>query len=196
MQDKKVQIVTMSDLVKVQDTPQFNWYTCWTPLGADSTPDKLIKEGLKQPNPIKISFKKNSKDSNSKEITGQVAPDQALFGVEYFLAYTLPDFKSKILTRLSDTQKANGPLLFNLMVQCFQGIGLTEWTSVIAKQCPNNADRTKANFDKCIRDSLEAVAGFLNIGDQLILWLHTSKKPTLMPMHEFMRHQVQPLSYL
>jgi hypothetical protein len=67
----------MSDFVNAQNTPQFNWYNCWTSLGADGTPDKLIKEGLKQPDQIKISFKKNSKDLNSKEITGHVAPDQA-----------------------------------------------------------------------------------------------------------------------
>ncbi len=65
----------MSDLVKLQNMPQFNWYTCLTSLGANGTPDKLIEEGLKQPNQIKISFENNSKDSNSKEITGQVAPD-------------------------------------------------------------------------------------------------------------------------
>ncbi len=87
----------MLDLIKAQNTPQFNWYTRWMSLGANGTPDKLIKEGLKQPNQIKISFEKNSKDSNSKEITGHVAPDQAQFGTEYFLAYTLPNFKSKIL---------------------------------------------------------------------------------------------------
>ncbi len=110
----------MSDLVRVQNTPQFNWYTCWTSLGADGTPDKLIEEGLKQPNWIKISFEKNSKDSNSKEITGQVAPDQALFCAEYFLTYTLPNFKLKILTRLSDAQKANGPLLFDQWVSAFK----------------------------------------------------------------------------
>jgi hypothetical protein len=50
LQDKKVQIVTMSDLVKAQNTPQLNWYTQWTLLGANGMPDKLIKEGLKQPN--------------------------------------------------------------------------------------------------------------------------------------------------
>jgi hypothetical protein len=177
----------MSGLVKEQSTLQFNWYTCWTSLGADGTPDKLIKEGLKQPNCIKISFKKNSKDLNSRKITNQVALDQALVGAEYFLAYMLSNFKSKILTQLSDAQKADGPLLFNLMGQCFQGVGLTELTSVITKQCPNNADHTKANFDECIRDYLEAISEFPNIGNQLICWLRTSKKPTLMPMHEFMR---------
>ncbi len=83
-----MQIVTVSDLAKAQNTPQFNWCTRWTSLGANCTPDKLIKEGLKQPDQIKISFEKNSKDLSHKEITGQVAPDQALFGAEYFLAYT------------------------------------------------------------------------------------------------------------
>ncbi len=62
----------MSNLVKVQNTPQFNWYTRWTSLGADGTLDKLIKEGLKQPDQIKVSFKKET-----KEITGHVALNQA-----------------------------------------------------------------------------------------------------------------------
>ncbi len=55
-------------------------------------PNKLIKEGLKQPDQIKISFKKVSKD-----ITGNVVPNQARFGPKYFLAFMLPDFKSKDL---------------------------------------------------------------------------------------------------
>jgi hypothetical protein len=108
----------------------------------------------------------------------------------------LPDSKSKILTRLSAEQKDDGPLLFNLMGQCFQDVGLTEWTSIIAKQCPDNTDRTKANFDECIKDYLKAVAGFPNVGNQLICWLCTAKKPTLMSMHKFMWHRVQLLSYL
>jgi hypothetical protein len=153
-------------------------------------PDKLIKEGLKQPNQIKVSFEKGT-----KEITGHVAPDQAWFGAEYFLAYMLPNIKSKILTWLSDLQKDNGPLLFSLLGQCFQDIGLTEWTSVVTKRCLENADRTKANFDECIRDYLEAIAWFPNIGNQLICWLCTAI-PALMLMHEFTRHWVQLLSYL
>jgi hypothetical protein len=181
----------MLDLIKAQNTPQFDWYTRWTALGANGMPDKLIEEGLKQPDQIKVSFKKGT-----KEITGHVAPDQAWFGAEYFLAYTLPNFKSKILTWLLISQKYNGPLLFSLLGQCFQDVGLTEWTSIVAKQCPSNADPTKANFNECIRDYLEAIAGFPNIGNQLVCWLCTSKKSALMPMHKFMQHQVQLLSYL
>jgi hypothetical protein len=82
------------------------------------------------------------------------------------------------------------------MGQCFQDVGLTKWTRVIAKQCPEDADRTKEKFNKCIRDYLEAIAGFPNIGNQLICWLCMTKKPALMPMHEFMRPRVQFLSYL
>jgi hypothetical protein len=114
-------------------------------------------------------------------------PDQAQLSAEYFLAYTLPNFKSKILTRLLAEQKDDGPLLFDLMGQCFQGIGLTEWTSVNAKQSPKDADCTKANFVRCIMDYLEAIVGFPNVGNQLIRWLCTAKKPSLMPMHKFMR---------
>jgi hypothetical protein len=62
----------MSDLFKAQNRPQFNWYTRWMPLGANGTPDNLIKEGLKQPDQIKISFEKGA-----KEITGHVVPNQA-----------------------------------------------------------------------------------------------------------------------
>ena len=142
-------------LIKAQNMPQFNWYTCWMSLGANGTPDNLIKEGLKQANQIKISFEKGA-----KEITGHFAPNQAWFGVEYFLVYTLPNYKSKISTWLSDMQKDDGPLLFSLMGQCFQDVGLTERTRIISKQCPNNADCTKANFDKCIKDYLEAIARF------------------------------------
>jgi hypothetical protein len=115
----------MSDLVKAQNTPQFNWYTCWTSLGADGMPDKLIEEGLKQPDQIKVSFKKGA-----KEISSHVASNQARFGAEYFLAFALPDFKSKILTRLSDAQKDNGPLLFSLL----------GW-SVLSGRRPDRVDR-------------------------------------------------------
>ncbi len=62
----------MSDLVKAQNMPQFNWYTCWTSLGANGMLDKLIEEGLKQPDQIKVSFEKGT-----KEIIGHVVPDQA-----------------------------------------------------------------------------------------------------------------------
>jgi hypothetical protein len=84
----------------------------------------------------------------------------------------LPNFKSKILTQLSDTQKEDSPTLFNLMGQCFQDIGLTEWASVVSKQCPTEAGHTKVTFDECIRDYLETFARFPNVGPVNLLALH------------------------
>ncbi len=106
------------------------------------------------------------------------------------------DFKSKILSQLPEAKKEDFLTLFNLMGQCFQDIGLTKWTNIVAGQCPEKTDRTKDNFDECIRVYLEAVAGFPNVGNQLICLLCSAKKPAVMQMHDFMQHQVQLLSYL
>ncbi len=57
-------------------------------FGCQWVPDNLIEEGMKQPERIKISFEKGA-----KEIICHVMPDQARFGAEYFLVYTLPNFK-------------------------------------------------------------------------------------------------------
>jgi hypothetical protein len=48
--------------MKAQATHQFAWYTCRTSLGTNGMPDKLIKEDLQQPHPLKISFEGGSKD--------------------------------------------------------------------------------------------------------------------------------------
>ncbi len=72
------------------------------------------------------------------------------------------NFKLKIVTWLAKAKKEDGPMLFSLMAQCFLIIGLIEWTNVVGKQCPNKTYLTKENFDKCLRDYFEAIAGFPN----------------------------------
>jgi hypothetical protein len=72
----------------------------------------------------------------------------------YFLAFTLLDLKSKILTQLSEAKKGDSSTLFNLMGQCFQDVGLTKWTNVVGKQCPNDMHLTKVNFNECSRTML------------------------------------------
>ncbi len=67
--------------------------------------------------------------------TRHVAPDQARFEPEYFLALT-----------------EDGPPLFNLIGQCFQDVSLTEWNKVVGKQCLNDNDLAKASFKKWTRD--------------------------------------------
>jgi hypothetical protein len=105
--------------------------------------DKLIEEGLKQPNRIKISFEKGSKD-----ITGHVIPDQARFGLEYFHMFVLPNFMLKILTQLSEAKKEDGPTLFSLMGLCFQDVCITKWTNIVGKLCLDDTHLTKENFNK------------------------------------------------
>jgi hypothetical protein len=58
-----------------------------------------------------------------------VAPDQALFEPEYFIALM-----------------EDGPSLFNLIGQCFQDIGLTKWNKVTGKQCPDDTNLAKVSF--------------------------------------------------
>jgi hypothetical protein len=43
----KAKNLMMSDLIKAQQTPQFNRYSCWTSLGANGMPGNNIEEGLK-----------------------------------------------------------------------------------------------------------------------------------------------------
>jgi hypothetical protein len=86
-------------------------------------------------------------------------------------------------------KKEDSPTLFSLMGQCFQDICLTEWTNIVGKQCPDKTYLKKKTFNECSWDylDLEAVDGFPNIGNQLICWLCTAKKPAFMLVHEFTR---------
>ncbi len=65
------------------------------------------------------------------DITRHVAPKQAQFEPEYFLALT-----------------EDGPPLFNFIGQCFQDVNHTKWNKVVGKQCPDNNDLEKAIFKK------------------------------------------------
>jgi hypothetical protein len=64
-------------------------------------------------------------------ITRHVVPEQAQFQSKYFLALT-----------------EDGPPLFNLIVHCFQDIGLTKSNKVVGKRCLDNNDLAKASFKK------------------------------------------------
>jgi hypothetical protein len=119
-------------------------------------PDHTIEDGLKQ----KISF-----TANSKEYSASIAPDQARFGPEFFLAMTLPDFKHQVVNRLPANKKEDGPTLFPLLEQCLQEVTLTVWHNVVSTRCKTEDSKIHENILECIRDYLKALAGFLNVGD-------------------------------
>ncbi len=115
----------------------------------------------RQPYRLKISFEGGSKDikirlesykpnyldfmffwnamcsvhSMATWTTRHIAPNQAWFEPEYFLALT-----------------EDGPPLFSHIGQCFQDVSLTEWNKVVGKQCLDDNDLTKASFKKWTRD--------------------------------------------
>ncbi len=65
-------------------------------------------------------------------ITKHIAPEQARFEPEYFLALT-----------------EDSPPLFNHKGQCFQDVGLTkEWNKVVGRRCLDDNDLAKASFKK------------------------------------------------
>ena len=74
-------------------------------------------------------------DSMATWTTRHVAPDQAIFEPEYFLALT-----------------EDGPLLLNHIDQCFQDVSLTKWNKVVGRQCLKDNDLAKASFKKWTRD--------------------------------------------
>jgi hypothetical protein len=78
-----------------------------------------------------LKCKKLGSQHGRLDITRHVAPDQAQFEPEYFFVLT-----------------EDGPTLFNLIGQCFQVVELIEWNNVIRKQCPDNTDLAKVNFEE------------------------------------------------
>jgi hypothetical protein len=117
-------------------------------------------------------------------------PDQACFGPEFVLAQMLPDFELKIVLHLPVNKQSNGPTLFPLLEQCFQEVGLTKWKNSVSAHCPDKDTKMSKNLVKCQQDYLEALAGFPNIGDQLIHWFHTTQKLALMLTHNYMHRRV------
>jgi hypothetical protein len=63
------------------------------------------------------------------DITRHVAPDQAQFEPEYFLAIT-----------------EYGPTLSNLIGKCFQDFRLTKWSNDVGKQCSDDTNLVKVSF--------------------------------------------------
>jgi hypothetical protein len=63
------------------------------------------------------------------DIIRHIAPDQAQYEPEYFLALI-----------------EDGPPLFNLIGQCFQEVGLTKYNNVVGRRCLNDSDFAKASL--------------------------------------------------
>ena len=183
----------MAELLTAINEPAFNWYPQWIELNEKGEPKNPIKDGMSQPPTIKILWS----TSNGREMSCEVTPDKSLFGPEYALAYTIPDFEKKLLIRWEKDHKDDPEYMnkkFDLFRNCLQGTAVTKWDLCAAKY--EGMKRSEKKFKNCIRDYLEAVAKCTNLGDQVIRWLRLRGKPGHMRFEEFLNRRVQILDYV
>jgi hypothetical protein len=83
----------MAELLTAINEPTFNWYPQWIELNKKGQPKNPIKDGMSQPPTRKILWS----TPNGREMSCEVTPDRARFGPKYVLAYTIPDFETKLL---------------------------------------------------------------------------------------------------
>jgi hypothetical protein len=99
----------------------------------------------------------------------KVTPNNEWFGPKYALAYTIPDFETKLLVQWEKDHKDDPGYMnkkFNLFCSCLQDVAVIKWDL-----CTNNYEgdkRTEKNFKRCLKDYLEAIAKCTHLGDQVI----------------------------
>jgi hypothetical protein len=115
----------MAELLQAIDKPAFNWYPKWIKLNDQGQPKNPIKDGMSQPPTIKIQWSTPS----GQEMSCNITPDRGLFGPEYVLAYTIPDFEKKLLVRWDKDHKEDPDYMnkkFDLFPGCLQGTAATK----------------------------------------------------------------------
>ncbi len=110
--------------------------------------------------------------------------NQGMFGAEYTLRFTIPQFEAKIRPRLADkADPGHVPLLYDLFGRCLQGQAAAKWELVIAEQPVATRDVT--SFLEAQRDYLERVQGVKQLGNCIIRQLHQNCKPAELLLEDY-----------
>ena len=178
----------MSKLLKAINKPPFGWHYSWTKLEEDGvTPANDIEDALKQPDAIKVNFEVPAPGrgaGRTHEVTAYIVPDKGLFGAEFALIFTLPQFKEKIQDRLDVAAGNHVSQLHSLFGNCLQGKASTHWDTVLAEY-PED-DRTVDTFKEAQKDYLEKVAGdYGALGDCILRFKDKVRKPAALPYNTF-----------
>eukprot|EP00957_Ditylum_brightwellii_P002874 220572-Ditylum_brightwellii.AAC.1 len=98
-------------------------------------PDIKHKSALKQPETTRICFDVPdlAQGNNTREVLANIVPDKGLFGAEFALLYTFPEFEKRIKACLLSTANNYVARLYDLMGCCFQGKAQTKWDKSITK---------------------------------------------------------------
>ena len=114
---------------------KFLWYNKWTSLDPDGLPDWVIKDSLKQPDQIKISFTMNGKELSTQLTRLNSAPSSSS-------CKCIPTSSRKFFSCMPVNNQRDGPMLFPLMEQCFQEVNLMEWMNIISVHCPEKDNKS------------------------------------------------------
>ena len=182
----------MADVFKATKTPIFGPYAPWSAGG-----DDLSSTGFRQPEQIKINFNLDKKDGKKKtmSLSAYVTPDQGKCA-EFFLFFVYPQFLSNVMGTLPEDFKDDAPLRFMLFEKTLQGSAKTIWQLVYTARITDNSELTLANFKSCVQDYLEKVASAKNLGNQVVRWLRTAKKPLGMPVDAWATRRRELEGYL
>lgn len=160
----------------------FGNFPSWTLLDKYGKPSTDERHGFEQPASIKVPFK--TPDS-SRENTGYIVPDQAKYGPEWTISWTVEGLWSQVIDR-HGSDKIDGKLRFQLFRMCLQGNAGALWDSIVAEKYGTPAvDHTVDNFIEAIADYLEKLSNVKYIGDSIIRALQTRKKPITMSPTEY-----------
>ena len=171
----------MSNLLRALQNPPFGWVVAWEDTDELGRPLENREAALRQPDRIKVKFDIPdggvTRQARTREATAEITPDKGLFGAEYALVFTIPEFEKKIRARLDSTAADFAEKLFNIFGDCLQGKALVKWKDVLSTKHMPVADRTELTFAEALCDYLEAVANLKNLGDCLIRQKRSLKKP-------------------
>eukprot|EP00957_Ditylum_brightwellii_P114349 8719181-Ditylum_brightwellii.AAC.1 len=107
----------MANLIRARTNPPFGWHYAWQHLNEDGMLDIKHKSALKQPETTRIRFNvpDTARGNHTREVSANIVPDKGLFGAEFALLYTFPEFEKRIKARLSRTANNYVASLYNLM---------------------------------------------------------------------------------
>ena len=168
----------MSNLLRALQNPPFGWVVAWEDTDELGRPLENREAALRQPDRIKVKFDIPdggvTRQAGTREATAEITPDKGLFGAEYALVFTIPEFEKKIRARLDSTTANFAEKLF--------GKALVKWKDVLSTKHMPVADRTELTFAEALCDYLEAVANLKNLGDCLIRQKRSLKKPVWLDL--------------
>lgn len=179
----------MSNLLRALQNPPFGWVVAWEDTDELGRPLENREAALRQPDRIKVKFDIPdggvTRQAGTREATAEITPDKGLFGAEYALVFTIPEFEKKIRARLDSTAADFAEKLFDIFGDCLQGKALVKWKDVLSTKHMPVADRTELTFVEALCDYLEAVANQKNLGDCLIRQKRSLKKPVWLDFDEY-----------